>query len=521
VARLLAEPLGESGRLKPLPAPEAGTTFLAGRAALAVVLMIAFYGLALVVIALLLGVLLLEVRLGKFNLQITIFAVVGAFLILKSIVPRPDRFLAPGPRLGPAQQPRLFSELRRVAADTGQEMPTEVYLILDVNAWVSQRGGFMGIGSRRVMGLGLPLLQVLDLRQLRGVIAHEFGHYHGGDVRIGPWIYQTRGALVRTLQDLSQHSDLLTAPFRWYASLFFRVTHAVSRHQELLADALAARVASAPALASGLRATHAAGLVFPVYLHADVDPVVTAGYLPPLAAGFAQVLERPEISRQLEEAVEQEYKEGKQDPYDTHPPLRERLAALGTTPSGPAISAGERAVALLEELPDLERDLAHTWANRARAVPEDGAALNLGSRVASLTSLSWDEVGTRIALPAWKTFAKPFSSRLAGVTPAALPTLDWAALGGKLNPGGTGAEALQAANTVVGVAVGLALVRQGYALDSRPGAGPALVHGDERVQVFGLRERLGRAAKEVDEWRAFCERTGIGGDDLGLVAGGD
>ncbi len=522
MARLRAERAREGGRLKPLPAPEASAAFLAGRAALAVVLMIVFYGLALVVIALLVGVLYLEMRFRKFNFQITISAVVGAFLILKSIVPRPDRFVAPGPLLAPAQQPRLFAELREVAAATGQEMPAEVYLILDVNAWVSQRGGFMGLGSRRVMGLGLPLLQALDLRQLRGVIAHEFGHYHGGDVRIGPWIYQTRAALVRTLQDLSRHSGVLTIPFEWYANLFFRVTHAVSRHQELLADALAARVAGGPAaMGSGLRATHAAALVFPMYLHADVDPVVTAGYLPPLAGGFAQVLERPSISRHLDEAVAQEYKEGKQDPYDTHPPLRERLAALGTEPSGPAIPAGERAVALLEELPRLERDLAVGWASRSPAGP-DTSMLKLGSpRADSLTILSWDEVGTRIALPAWKDFAKPFASRLAGVTPAGLLTLDWAVLGVRLNPGAEVAETFQAANTVVGVAVGLALVRRGYTVDSRPGLGQALVRGDERVEVFGLRERLSGSLQEVEAWRAFCERSGIAGDDLGAVVGGD
>jgi heat shock protein HtpX len=521
VAGLLDDLRGKDGRLKRLPVIETSPTFLAGRAALAVVLMIAFYGLALVVIAVLLGLILLAVRFWKFNPfipDITIFAIVGAFLILKSIVPRPDRFLAPGPRLGPVEQPRLFAELRRVAAATGQEMPADVYLLLDVNAWVSQRGGFMGIGSRRVMGVGLPLLQALDLGQLRGVIAHEFGHYHGGDMRIGPWIYQTRAALVRTLQDLSQHSSLLTVPFQWYATLFFRVTHAVSRHQELLADALAARVAGAPALGSGLRATYAAGLVFPMYLHADVDAVVTAGYLPPLAAGFSQVLERPEISCKLEEAVEQEYKEGKQDPYDTHPPLRERLAALGVTPSGPALAAGERALSLLDGLPTLERDLGIVWANRT--VTEQPSILNLG-RVTSLTSLTWDEVGTRISLPTWRGFVKQFSSRLAALTPAALPTLDWAELGGKLAPGETGEEACRAADAVVGVAVGLALVRAGYVVDSRPGAGQVLVRGDERVEVFGLRERLARSAQEVEAWRAVCERAGIADDDLGVVARGD
>jgi heat shock protein HtpX len=500
-----------------LPAPEASATFLAGRALLAVLLMVAFYGLALAMIALLLAVILLEVRLGRFNLQITVFVLIGAFLILKAIVPRPDRFEPPGPRLEPNDQPRLFEEIRAIAAASGQPMPRDVYLLLDVNAFVSQRGGFMGIGSRRVMGVGLPLLQALDVSQLRGVIAHEFGHFHGGDVRVGPWIYKTRAALGRTLADLSEHSGFLTLPFHWYAMLFFRVTHAVSRHQELLADALAARIAGQAALGSGLRATHAAGLVFPIYMHSDVDPVVTAGFVPPLAAGFGRVLETPAIVAKLEEALEKEYEEGKADPYDTHPALRDRLAALQVTPSGPVVAGEARAVVLLDGLPALESDLVSFWAARALEARQGATTLGLGGAV-SLTSLSWADVGMRVSLPAWRRLVKSARGHLAGIVPAALPTTDWRAFGVKVS-GTTGEEALHAADSVIAVAVGLALVGAGYTIESHPGSAPALVRDGDRVEVFDLRERITRSPEEAETWRAFCERAGIATVDLGTIAG--
>ena len=35
------------------------------------------------------------------------------------------------------------------------------------------------------------------------MLAHEFGHYSGGDTRLGPWIYRTRATIVRTVQQLS------------------------------------------------------------------------------------------------------------------------------------------------------------------------------------------------------------------------------------------------------------------------------------------------------------------------------
>jgi hypothetical protein len=56
------------------------------------------------------------------------------------------------PCLDPDQQSQLFAVLREVAAATEQVMPRNVYLVNDVNAWVTRRGGFAGIGSRRVMG---------------------------------------------------------------------------------------------------------------------------------------------------------------------------------------------------------------------------------------------------------------------------------------------------------------------------------------------------------------------------------
>jgi len=82
-------------------------------------------------------------------------------------------------------------------------MPAEVYLIAEANAWVIDRGGIMGCGSRRVMGLGLPLLQVLSVYQLRAVLAHEFGHFHGGDTKLGPWVYK-----------ITRHERPLAARFR-------------------------------------------------------------------------------------------------------------------------------------------------------------------------------------------------------------------------------------------------------------------------------------------------------------------
>jgi len=135
--------------------------------------------------------------------------------------------LPPGPLLEPKEHPKLFEALAGIAEATKQQMPAEVYLTAEVNAWVMDRGGIMGRGRRRIMGLGLPLLQVLSVCQLRAVLAHEFGHFHGGDTKLGPWIYKTRAAIGRTLQGLTAYSSFLQTPFLWYGKAFLHMTHAV------------------------------------------------------------------------------------------------------------------------------------------------------------------------------------------------------------------------------------------------------------------------------------------------------
>src|SRR5579859_447421 len=298
------------------PGPERGRSrqSLAGRALLAVGLLIGFYLLALAIAGLLLYIPYAEwTYFYRLDLRIAVFCILGAGLILQAIIPRRDHFTPPGPALDPAGQPQLFAVLNEIARSTGQRMPAEVYLVPNVNAWVTQRGGLMGFGSRRVMGLGLPLLRVLTVAELRAVVAHEFGHYYGGDTQLGPWIYKTRAAIGRALAGLARHSATLQAPFLWYGKMFLRVTHSISRRQEFVADELAARTVGARPLIEGLQAVHGAASAFEAYWQGEVVPVLNAGFRPPLADGFLSFLTAEAIAPLVSETLAQEIASGQAD----------------------------------------------------------------------------------------------------------------------------------------------------------------------------------------------------------------
>lgn len=217
------------------------------RAALAVLLTVGFYALALGVAGVLLIILLLDLGSGHFHIPIVIPAVAGIYGILSGILPREEPFAPPGPRITAEEHPRLFGKLEAVASKAGQPMPDEVYLLPDLNAWVADVSG--AEGRRRIMGIGFPLLQVLDVSQLCSVISHEFVHYYGGDTQLGPWIYRTRKTIEETISRLSRSHvgsvrAFVHAPFAAYGRMFLRVTQSVSRQQEYTADRFAAAIVS-------------------------------------------------------------------------------------------------------------------------------------------------------------------------------------------------------------------------------------------------------------------------------------
>src|SRR5688572_15712566 len=108
-------------------APEAPS--LAGRAALAVLLMVGFYLLALAIAAGLIAIPVVEyLAFHRLHLNVVLWCIGGAVLILWSVLPRWDRFPPPGVPLREEEQPELFAAIGEVAQAAGQSMPREVYL---------------------------------------------------------------------------------------------------------------------------------------------------------------------------------------------------------------------------------------------------------------------------------------------------------------------------------------------------------------------------------------------------------
>jgi heat shock protein HtpX len=479
---------------------------LAGRAFAAVALMIGFYVLALGLAALLLYLPYAEMHhLGRLHAKLAIFAVVGAGLILWSIVPRIDRFEAPGPRLTQDDNPDLFQEIGRIARATDQEPPREVYLVPEVNAWVTHRGGFMGFGSRRVMGLGLPLLASLSKPQMRAVLVHEFGHYHGGDVALGPWIYKTRAAIVRTVQNLAEADSWLHKPFEWYGLLFLRLSHAISRVQELAADALAARIAGPDSMAGALRSLASASLGYSAYWQQELAPALSEGLKPPVLAGYQMFVATPKVREQLSAAVVEAEKNEVTDPYDTHPSLRDRLAALAELPRTAAPADAGPSLAWLGNVEREERRLF--------------AFLSAQPGFPRLTESSWEAVAEQVWVQGWRQNQQQLGHHLGEAIVAELPSLlrDPAPLLPALAKNDVQElpeeRALERARVALGTAFALQLVDRGYAPAFGPGEPVRLVQEGRTIEPFVLAEQMQKGELDAPSFAEIYRSAGLTGTE--------
>lgn len=440
------------------------------RALLAVALMIGFYAMALGIVAFCYGVsAALVLGGGSIPVKLIFILVLAGSVVLWSVIPRWDSFTAPGPRLEESEHPRLFGVLQDVARATGQPMPSDVYVVDDVNAFVTNRGGWMGFGSRPVMGIGLPLLQSLSVDEMRAVIAHEFGHYVGGDTRLGPWLYKTRTAIIRSLENLATAGSLLVYPFALYLRLFLRVSHAVSRHQEFLADQVGVRVAGAAPLGSALRKVRGIAPAFGQYWRDEVVPVLLRGRRPPVAAGFAHFLSVPSVAAAVRKIMV-EVNDSAPDPYDTHPPLAERLRAIGAVEQAPVEQGGgEPAISLLGDVNATEVQLVRGLLHDDAPEPE---------------AISWAESGPFVYAAQWREVAAR-EPAVRAESIASLPSLlrDPRRLGEKFAGVKLPEERKEVAHYVASVVIGRTLVGLGWTVNTLPGEPIRLENGDHSGQL--------------------------------------
>ena len=380
------------------------------RAVVAVALLFGFYVLGAAIIAVCLGSIWLQIEAGHVFPKLVLVAVVVAATVgygmIRSLFMTGAKFDPPGPVVTEEQEPQLFEVIREVATKMGAKMPSAVYLVPDVNAFVAEVGGFYGIGARRVMGIGVGLLQVDTVQQLKATLAHEFGHYAGGDTRLGGFVYRTRSSIVRVVSSLG--GGMAASIFASYFRFFLRVTQKISRAQELAADEASVRIAGTEAHIEGLRREARGGILFQMFLRNELTPLVNAGFRPKeLYTGFrrsSKQLARTGLKKTLDAALAK----AETAVYDTHPALPDRIAYAEALPTVEMPSDDRLARVLLRDPTATEKNVG------------DGM-LRLSVELGKLEAIAWRDVGRRVFGP---QLAKEAERRRKQLAEAGIPAAD-------------------------------------------------------------------------------------------------
>ncbi|MEW2259371.1 M48 family metallopeptidase [Streptomyces sp. NPDC047869] len=362
------------------------------RALRALVLLCGFHLLSLLLLAALAGVDMAVVTWvhGAAGIKIVAVSVLLAIPIVRGMfmLRTPKGEGPPGIEVTEADEPRLWALVRELAAATGTRAPDRIVLTADVNAAVSEDARLLGLrsGPRRLY-LGVPLLTGLTEAQLRGVLAHEYGHYTGGDTRLSALVVRGRVQIARVIEHFHEKADgkvaaergrqekaaakrvakgrkakevdtagagvtyrMMASVYTLYGNLYLRASLSTARAQEYAADRAAARIAGRDAIASALREIPALSASHDFYLDSYATLGLPVRLLPPRGeffGGFARLL----AAREEElAALRTELPTAPVSPYDSHPPIAERVRRLEALPAdGRAAEAGGPALALLTD----------------------------------------------------------------------------------------------------------------------------------------------------------------------------
>lgn len=265
-------------------------------------------------------------------------------------------------RVSRDQAPELWAVAEALAGQAGTTAPTEIRVTSQANAMVTEESFLLGLipGRNRVLYIGVPLLAGMTADELRAVLCHEFGHYARKHTRLAAVVYRGSASLGATLGQLRQqradrsrpgfrpdYTWLLLVPLSLYARLFYRLSRAVSRRQELEADAAAAAIVGPAVTADALRAVHAIGVCWEVFRAEVVAPMQRSGRMPDdVFSAFGALLAEPGFEPKLTR-LRESLPELTASRLDTHPSFATRLDLLAAMPAVPLAGSSRPADSLI------------------------------------------------------------------------------------------------------------------------------------------------------------------------------
>lgn len=276
-----------------------------------------------------------------------VMALGASFAVIAAIFRKiNDEFVIEGILLDRATAAPLWADLERICQRVGTPVPDRVVAGIDNNFFVTEHPVTIGgkVQEGRTLFVSLSLLKVMQGAQADAVMAHEMAHFSGEDTVFSKQISPSLNRFEIYLQAL--HEGGLSRPvFHFmccFRGLFELALGRRRREREFRADRIAAECTSPEDMAGALVKVAA----YSEYrgkveqeLFAKEQVLETLDISQRIATGFPQFAAALVAEDKLKEAATAH-------PFDSHPPLEQRLAAVGVQLSREATDA------VLQRAPD-------------------------------------------------------------------------------------------------------------------------------------------------------------------------
>lgn len=181
------------------------------------------------------------------RLILAVILLLPIVLLVKNLFNKSRRRKGYEVEIFPEDHPRLFRFLECVCEETGAPMPDHVLIDYQVNA---SAGSDISIASlfsppKRYLTLGLGLVNILNMTELKTLLAHEFGHFSQQSMPSAPFV-----RLAMVVVDNIICGTRIAALDSVMRALFYfmvKIQSQLSREMEFHADLVAVSVAGSDA----------------------------------------------------------------------------------------------------------------------------------------------------------------------------------------------------------------------------------------------------------------------------------
>ncbi len=120
----------------------------------------------------------------------------------------------------------LRKMIQELVIEVGTDFPKKIYVSPEVNASVFYDSSFwsMFFPVRKNLHIGLGLVNTNTVTELKGILAHEFGHFSQKSMKVGSFVYNVNRIIYNLLYDNKDYNSIASkwaSSSRYFAVLMY------------------------------------------------------------------------------------------------------------------------------------------------------------------------------------------------------------------------------------------------------------------------------------------------------------